>query len=134
VLALADRYSAMAFERPFRETKGPRAILQTFYNESTIHKRRLPLLLIQQLGVYPPGLFVRLHNGETAMVVRRNGPNGKPMVVSFINPRGGAFDPPLLRDTGGNPIYAVKAVCAIDPASFDLDNTWSVVARASANG
>jgi HD-GYP domain-containing protein (c-di-GMP phosphodiesterase class II) len=133
VIALADRYSAMAFERPFKETKGPRAILQTFYNESTIHKRKLPLQLIQQLGVYPPGLFVRLHNGETAMVVRRAGPHGKPMVVSFVNPRGGAFDPPLLRDTGGNPIYAVKGVCAIDPASFDLDSIWSVVARASAN-
>jgi HD-GYP domain-containing protein (c-di-GMP phosphodiesterase class II) len=134
VIALADRYSAMSFERPFRETKGPRAILQAFYNESQINKRKLPLQLIQQLGVYPPGLFVRLHNGETAMVVKRSGPNGKPMVVSFINPRGGAFEPPLLRDTGANPIYAVKGVCAIDPGSFDLDNIWGVVSKVRGSG
>lgn len=129
VIALADRYSAMIFERPFRETRGPRVVLQTFYNESTIHKRKLPLQLIQQLGVYPPGLFVRLHNGETALVIKRSGPRGKPMVVSFINPRGGAFEPPVLRDTGANPIYAVKGVCAVDPGSFDLDTIWGVLPK-----
>lgn len=134
IIALADRYSAMAFERPFRENKGPRAILTAFYNESQIHKRRLPLQLIQQLGVYPPGLFVRLHNGETAMVVKRSGPNGKPMVVSFINPRGGAFEPPMLRDTGSSPMYVVKGVCAVDPGSFDLDSIWGVVSKIRAGG
>jgi len=134
VIALADRYSAMAFERPFRETRAPRSILQAFYNESTVHKRKLPLRLIQQLGVYPPGLFVRLHNGETALVVSRSGPNGKPLVVSFVNPRGGAFEPPLLRDTGGNPIYVVKGVCAIDPGSFDLDTIWEVVSKPREGG
>lgn len=127
VIALADRYSAMAFERPFRETRGPRSILQAYYAESTAHNRTLPVLMIQQLGVFPPGLFVRLKNGETGMVVKRSGPNGKPMVVSFINPRGGAFEPPMLRDTGANPIYTVKAVCAVDPGSFDLDAIWGVV-------
>jgi len=134
VIALADRYSAMAFERPFRETRGPRSILQTFYTESTIHKRKLPLQLIQQLGVFPPGLFVRLHNGETALVIRRSGPHGKPMVVSFINPRGGALEPPVIRDTGGNPIYAVKGVCAIDPGSFDLDTVWGAVGKRRVSG
>ncbi|MBD3669596.1 MAG: HD domain-containing protein [Gammaproteobacteria bacterium] len=127
IIALADRYTAMAFERPFRETRGPRAVLQTFYNESQMNKRKLPLLFIQQMGVYPPGLFVRLQNGETGMVVKRVGPNGKPLVVSYLNPRGGAYEPPQLRDGGATPLYSIKGVCAVDPESFELDELWKVV-------
>ncbi|MDH5183594.1 MAG: HD domain-containing protein, partial [Gammaproteobacteria bacterium] len=129
VICLADRYSAMVFDRPFRETREPRNILKSYLDESKASKSNLPLIFIKQLGVYPPGLFVRLNNGETAMVVKRTGPSDKPLVVSYINPRGVSFDPPVLRDTGvdAGRHYGIKAVCKVDPEFFDLDNVWSAV-------
>ena len=127
VICLADRYSAMLFDRPFRETREPRNILKGYLDESKKYNSNLPLIFIKQMGVYPPGLFVRLNSGETAMVVKRTGPNEKPMVVSYINPRGVSYDPPVLRDTGAGRHYGIKAVCKVDPEFFDLDKVWAVV-------
>lgn len=132
VICLADRYSAMVFDRPFKETREPRNILKRYLDESKASKSNLPLIFIKQLGVYPPGLFVRLNSGETAMVVKRTGPNEKPMVVSYINPRGVSFDPPVLRDTGVGRHHGIKAVCKVDPEFFDLDDVWSAVSSVQA--
>lgn len=127
MICLADRYSAMLFDRPFRETREPRNILKTYLDESRHNNSNLPLIFIKQMGVYPPGLFVRLNSGETAMVVKRSGPSDKPMVVSYINPRGVSYDPPVLRDTGAGRHNGIKGVCKVDPEFFDLDQVWGVV-------
>lgn len=132
VIRLADRYSAMVFDRPFRETREPRNILKSYLDESKASQSNLPLIFIKQMGVYPPGLFVRLNSGETAMVVKRTGPNEKPLVVSYINPRGVSYDPPVLRDTGIGRHHGIKAVCKVDPEFFDLDNVWSAVSSLQA--
>lgn len=132
VICLADRYSAMLFDRPFVETREPRSILKAYLDESKAAGSSLPLIFIKQLGVYPPGVFVRLNSGETAMVVKRTGPNDKAMVVSYINPRGVSYDPPVLRDSGADRHHGIKAVCKVDPEYFDLDEVWAVVAQQQA--
>ena len=48
--------------------------------------------LIKGLGVYPPGDFVKLRNGETAIVVQRTAAGNAPIVA-------------VLADAGGRPVH-----------------------------
>ena len=55
--------------------------------------------LIKEFGLYPPGSFVRLATGETAIVVRR-GPNAHtPAVTVLTDARGATRAQPQRRDT-----------------------------------
>ncbi len=130
LLSLVDRYTAMLLERPDREGRSAQAILKLLYRESRFGENPLHLRLIGELGVYPPGTFVRLRSGETAHVVARSGgESGKPLVVSYINSRGMRLDPPRLRDTGTIGHHAIKGPCRVDTEAFDMRSVWQVVER-----
>lgn len=130
LLSLADRYSAMLMERPDREGRSAQAILKLLYRDSRFGENPIHMRLIRELGVYPPGTFVRLRSGETAHVVARSGgESGKTLVVSYINSRGVPLEPPRLRDTGSINHHAIKGPCRVDIEAFDMCEVWSVVER-----
>lgn len=64
--------------------------------------------LLRTVGMYPPGTFVRLVNGELALVLARGGRAHAPRVASFADANGVALSQPRLRDTT-NAAVAVKA-------------------------
>ena len=72
--------------------------------------------LIKEFGVYPPGCFVRLASGQTAMVVRRGSTVMAPIVAVVGTSRGAALARPERRDTA-QPAYAVQCVL---PAHADM--------------
>lgn len=130
LLSLADRYSAMLMERPDREGRSAQAILKLLYRDSRFGENPIQMRLIRELGVYPPGTFVRLRSGETAHVVARSGgESGKTLVVSYINSRGMRLEPPRLRDTGSISHHAIKGPCRVDTGVFDMAEVWSIVKR-----
>lgn len=55
--------------------------------------------LIKEIGVYPPGTFVKLINGETAIVHKRSTSINTPQVMSLINSKGIPLIEPIRRDT-----------------------------------
>jgi hypothetical protein len=55
--------------------------------------------LVKEFGVYPPGCFVRLASGESAVVVRRGASVITPWVAALTTPSGVALSEPLPRDT-----------------------------------
>ena len=59
----------------------------------------LAAALIKEFGIYPPGSFVKLHSGETAVVVRRGSHANTPLVACLTNRRGDALLDPVRRDT-----------------------------------
>lgn len=63
-------------------------------------------LLIKELGIYPPGCYVRLANGETGVVTRVGEMANKPIVAAFLTADGSVLARPLRRDTLV-PAYAV---------------------------
>jgi HD-GYP domain-containing protein (c-di-GMP phosphodiesterase class II) len=65
--------------------------------------------LVKEFGLYPPGCFVRLASGETAMVVRRGSTVMAPIVAVVGRSRGAALARPRRRDTA-QPAYAVQCV------------------------
>jgi hypothetical protein len=65
--------------------------------------------LIKEFGLYPPGSFVRLEGGETAIVVRRGSNAHTPLVSVLTDARGAALARPQRRDTAqhGNRIVSM---------------------------
>ncbi|MBX3643830.1 MAG: hypothetical protein KF720_12270 [Rubrivivax sp.] len=55
--------------------------------------------LVKEFGVYPPGCFVKLVSGETAVVVKRGPSVVTPLVAVLTTPSGAALIDPLPRDT-----------------------------------
>ena len=55
--------------------------------------------LIKEIGIYPPGTFVKLINGETAIVHKRSTSINTPQVMALINAHGIPLIEPIRRDT-----------------------------------
>lgn len=80
--------------------------------------------LIKEIGVYPPGTFVRLLNGEIAIVHKRSGSIKTPQVLSLINAKGEPLIEPIRRDTSrdgytvSNDVPREAILISINPARF----------------
>lgn len=87
--------------------------------------------LIKELGVYPPGSFVKLANGEIAIVLKRMGDIKAPMVMSITNTRGEPLIEPIRRDTSRDGFQIVgetrrdTIAAGINPARFWQENNSS---------
>ena len=55
--------------------------------------------IIKEVGIYPPGSFVKLANGDTAVVTRKGATANAPLVHSLISSDGWVFPDAKLRDT-----------------------------------
>lgn len=67
--------------------------------------------LLRATGLYPPGSFVELANGERGIVVARGRRANLPWVASLVAPSGMALGEPALRDTLETR-FAVRAALA----------------------
>ncbi len=56
-------------------------------------------LIIKAVGLYPPGSYVQLADGETAIVLRRGTSADKPIVASVVSASGTSLLRPTLRHT-----------------------------------
>ena len=84
--------------------------------------------MLRVLGLYPPGSFVRLTSGETAVVIRRGGKAHTPVVASVRRADGGMFNLPIRRDTS-NHLHAVHRSLSPDEAKVRLDHERVIGAR-----
>lgn len=108
IIALVDRYSAMISSRRYRSGKNPNECLkQLFMSKGNEYDETLSLAFIKLMGIFPPGSFVDLENGEVAVVTKRPVDGMWPTVKSVITPRGGPFITPLRRDCN-NPGHSIK--------------------------
>jgi len=111
IISLADRYSAMITGRAYRSgIPSHRALRELFLGKGEEYDEHLAVSFIKELGVYPPGTFVRLANGETAVVIRRTHDTSHPIVRSVVTAQGSLFSRPLRRDCR-LPINAIVASC-----------------------
>jgi HD-GYP domain-containing protein (c-di-GMP phosphodiesterase class II) len=105
----ADIYSAKLSPRSTREAmSADRAGRTMFMNDPG---NSMTVALVKEFGVYPPGCFVRLASGETAIVVRRGATVITPMVAVLTTPTGMPLAEPQSRDTS-RPEHAITGVVA----------------------
>ncbi|MDH5377825.1 MAG: HD domain-containing protein [Gammaproteobacteria bacterium] len=89
MLHLADVYCAKVTGRRYREPiLANVAAKEVFLDKDTKSQNNLIEVFIRILGIYPPGVMVRLNNGENAVVVKRGERVDTPSVRSLLETRG----------------------------------------------
>lgn len=103
ILHAADVYMAKLSPRAFRAPLPPQmAARQLFQDEKG---GPVAAALIKAVGVYPPGDFVRLKNGDAAIVVQRAGAGHGVVVASVLSPQGRLL--PATRHDTAAPEFAI---------------------------
>lgn len=107
VLRAADVYTAKI---------SPRAVRAPLNSQTAAHQllqehpgSPVGPALVKTVGVYPPGDFVRLKSGETAIVVRRTAEMRAPEVQVLQSATGKLLAEPRRRDTR-DPAFAIASV------------------------
>ncbi len=107
VLRHVDIFMAKLKSRASRKAIPPsQAVCEIFVNG---RNNRIAAAVIKEFGLYPPGIFVRLANGEVAIAVARGNAVNKPIVAVLMSRSGEAPVRSIRRDTT-EPRYAVVSV------------------------
>ncbi len=120
LLQLSDRFVARISPRLGRQGLSARAAVRAHYLEMQRQNSPLGALLVKHLGMYLPGSYVRLHNGEIAVVTRGTGQANRPMVMAIVGKDGIPLSTPTVRDTA-LPHYAVIDSVSPDQVKVRLD-------------
>lgn len=73
VLAIAERYSILISKHDKKQPISINDALKGFFlDQGTKYEKKYCLQMVMELTVFPPGSFIKLINGETAIVVRRD--------------------------------------------------------------
>ena len=126
IIALADIYHAKISGRGHRSALLPtQALRQMLLGQGLGLDQELAEVFIKELGVYPPGGFVRLSNGDVAVVTHRGQDGISPRVGSIITPRGTVYPRPVPRDIK-NKEWTIKEIVVRDDTFLltDLLPLW----------
>jgi uncharacterized protein GlcG (DUF336 family) len=87
--------------------------------------RRGELVLVRSVGLCPPGTFVRLDNGDTAIVLRRSEKANLPLVASIVDRGGKLLTEPRLHQTmEGKP--RIQSALARNAVTVELNHRTMV--------
>jgi len=110
VVSLADRYCVLVSARAHRPALSPRqAIKELHERAANAIEPDLIGALIAAVGLFPPGAYVRLANGETAIVVRRLLDPKHPTVYALHQDTSPPYETPKKRLTGSRPDFEIVA-------------------------
>lgn len=93
-----DIYLAKITPRAYRSARNPQAAARELLQDPRLDKG-LMSFLIKTIGIYPPGTYVKLANGDSAVVVRRGANAHTPSVCALVNGTGIPLGEPVVRDT-----------------------------------
>ncbi|MDP2794946.1 MAG: HD domain-containing phosphohydrolase [Sulfurisoma sp.] len=111
ILALADIYGTMIKPRAHRAAlHGKEALGRMFVERGGMIDGELVHVFVKTLGIYPPGSFVKLRNGETAIVIRRGTAAAAPKVKSVRDPLGMPLAYLSERDTARQPFAISEGI------------------------
>lgn len=100
LLRTADVFSAKVSPRLNRkQMNGAQASRVLFTDPGMTTANPFIAVLIKEVGIYPPGSFVKLATGETGIVYKRASNAHTPVVLSLTNSRGTPEVKPIRRDT-----------------------------------
>lgn len=116
------KVSPRAHRKPMLASEASRIV---FTNEGQNENNPFPACLIKQVGIYPPGSFVKLVNGEIGVVFKRGENANTPVVYSLINETGHCITTPIKRDSS-QPGFQVQAVIPRNGVmlKFDPRTIW----------
>lgn len=127
LLAVADVYSAMVTPRVYRGPLRLKESLKDLMQQGGVTlDAKIIRIFITELGLYPPGVFVRLNNGDLGVVVGRT-PDPKCPVVASIKKSDGNFFPSPRKRRTSDADYGIKYVCdATERVQINPANLWGL--------
>ncbi len=121
ILQTVDRYTAAMSPRKSRVGRTAKASVQSVVVQVSGPKLdQVGTALVRILGVSPPGTYVKLANGEVAVVMRRGTKPTEPIVASVINRTDDPIAEPRLHDTS-KPAFAVEATLVASSIRLNLN-------------
>jgi HD-GYP domain-containing protein (c-di-GMP phosphodiesterase class II) len=113
ILQVVDRYTAAMSPRISRAGRDAKdAARSAIVQAGAGGHDEVGLALVQVLGLHPAGTFVKLANGETAVVLRRGAKASEPYVASVLNKRDEPIAEPRLHHTASAAVAVAQAVSA----------------------
>ena len=112
VLRMADQFIAKVSARATRAALPTRSAVRFMVTQPAGTSLRIGSAMTTAVGFYPPGTYVALANGETAVVVRRGETASAPQVVSIMNASGLALAQYVARDTRDKTFLILAPVSA----------------------
>lgn len=126
ILTLADVYSAMVTKRPYRNAfRHKESLRQLFLNRGKLYDERLTMVFLNELGIYPPGIYVRLANNELAVVVGKTFSPKEPLVASIKRSDGSLYLSPRRRNTSSAE-FAIKATSIAAEKNINPAIIWGM--------
>lgn len=121
ILQTVDRYSAAMSPRKSRAGRTARdSVRAVVVQAGDARHDEVGTALVKVLGLSPPGTFVKLANGETAVVVRRGIKPAEPLVASVLNRNDEPIAEPRLRDTAKTD-FAVQSTLTATAVRVNLN-------------
>ncbi|WP_051229382.1 HD-GYP domain-containing protein [Paludibacterium yongneupense] len=112
ILHLADVTCAKLTPRRYRVAMLPATALgHIFQRKDAEFDAAFITLLVKELGIYPPGSFVRLASDEIGVVTHPRAKPSQPSVAALRRMDAAPYAEPLLRETR-NPAFKVVEPCA----------------------
>ncbi|WP_293764796.1 HD domain-containing phosphohydrolase [uncultured Aquitalea sp.] len=121
LLHLADIVCAKLTPRRYRPAQLPAAALGNVFTRKDVDfDANFTAMLIRELGVYPPGSFVKLASNEIAVVLQRRPHRpSEPLVAALRKVDGPAYGQPLLRETF-HAGYKITGPCTVAQAGVRI--------------
>lgn len=121
LLRTTDVFSAKLSPRMNRkQMNGAQASRVLFTDPGMTTANPFIAVLIKEVGIYPPGSFVKLANGEMALVYKRSSGAHTPIVLSLTNSKGTPEPKPIRRDTAREE-FAIKSVIPRDQINLRIN-------------
>ncbi|MDH5181692.1 MAG: hypothetical protein OEZ39_15785 [Gammaproteobacteria bacterium] len=129
ILAIAERYSILITKHDKNLPISINDALKGFFvDQGTKYEKKYCLTLVMELTVFPPGSFVRLINGETAIVIKRDvSKTTPPLVKAVLDADNEILPEPALRDLT-QPENDIMEVCLFrDRGNLDYNRIWGYI-------
>ena len=125
ILGTIDRYAAMISPRKSRAGRSATDSVRAIVGQEVDQRDEVSYTLVRSIGLCPPGTFVKLDNGETAIVLRRSDKANHPLVASLLDRSGSHHAQPSLHQTAsGKP--RIQSALARSAVSLELNHRTMV--------
>jgi hypothetical protein len=120
VLAMADGFIAKMAGRKTRASLSPLKAVKSMVMGAEGPAQGIASAMAQAAGFYPPGTYVKLTNGETALSVQRGERANTPWVIPILDKDGVAIGKHICKETT-TPATTIAAAVAAESMRVTLD-------------
>lgn len=125
ILGTIDRYAAMISPRKSRAGRSATDSVRAIVGQEIDQRDEVSYTLVRSIGLCPPGTFVKLDNGDTAIVLRRSEKANHPLVASLMDRAGNHHAQPSLYQTASGKLR-IQSALARSAVSLELNHRTMV--------